>query len=423
MAAREAMRHTVLPVAEHESADDESFALVIRLTTMRPRILAASLSLLLSSACGGKVKEPEMPQLELEPTAVERLAPMTIVAYTTTELMSELERARGHMLVGRYGAAARGFDRVSNMAGDGALAGVATYEAGRAHLALGKRQDALERFAKLTEKYPTHELAKHALIQQTRLLGHLERWPELVEAADRLLEGELPVMDRIEGLGAKALGHVEQGQIDQAKIAISKAQASIDKHGFGRSGPPPVQLAQVSFAEGEVRRLMSESIKLTPVTEFFPQVLEARCQGLLDAQAAYTEAMRSRDAHWSAMAGYRVGQLYQQLHVEAMEIPPPEHASLEQQQLFEAAMRLRYRILLEKGLKMMSATVRLGERTGEDSYWITRAEQAKRMLEQALADEKAALAKTPYEEAEIQAALDKLKGQAKKAPSGASSPD
>lgn len=86
-------------------------------------------------------------------------------------------------------------------------------------------------------------------------------------------------------------------------------------------------------------------------------------------------------------------------------------------------MRLRYRILLEKGLKMMSATVRLGERTGEDSYWITRAEQAKRMLEQALADEKAALAKTPYEEAEIQAALDKLKGQAKKAPSGASSPD
>ena len=406
------MRHTVGPAAEHEFAADESFAPLARLIPMRPGILATPLIPLMVAACGGKVKEPEMPQLELEPTAVERLAPMTIVAYTATELMSALERARGHMLVGRYGAGARGFDHVGNMAGDEELAGVATYEAGRAYLALGKREEALERFQKLTEKYPTHELAKHALIQQTRLLGHLERWPELVTAADRLLEGDLPVMDRIEGFGAKALGHVEQGQIDRAKIAISKAQTLIEKHGFGRSGPPPVQLAQVSFAEGEVRRLMSESIKLTPVTDFFPKVLEARCQGLLDAQAAYTEAMRSRDAHWSAMAGYRVGQLYQQLHVEAMEIPPPDHASLEQQQLFEAAMRLRYRILLEKGLEMMNATVRLGERTGEDSYWITRAAQAKRTLEQALADEKAALDKTPYEEAEIRAALDKLKGQA-----------
>lgn len=353
-----------------------------------------------------------MPQLELEPTAVERLAPMTIVAYTTTELMAELERARGHMLVERYGAAARGFDRVSKMAGEPQLIGVAIYEAGRAYGAMGKREEALDRFRSLTDEHPSHELAKNALVNQTRLLGYLERWPQLVATADELLErGELPVMDRIEAFGAKALGHVEQEQIDAAKIAISKAQALIEKHGFGRSGPPPVQLAQVAFAEGEVRRLMSESIELTPVTEFFPQVLEARCQGLLDAQSAYTEAMRTRDAHWSAMSGYRIGQLYQQLHIEAMEIPPPDHASLEQQQLFEAAMRLRYRILLEKGLKMMEGTVRLGERTGEDSYWITRAQEAKRMLQQALADEKAALDNMPYTEDEIRAALDKLKAK------------
>ena len=97
-------------------------------------------------------------------------------------------------------------------------------------------------------------------------------------------------------------------------------------------------------------------------------------------------------------------------------------ASLEQQQLFEAAMRLRYRILLEKGLEMMNATVRLGKRTGEDSYWITRAHEAQRTLEQALADEKAALEKTPYTEAEIQAALDKLKGQAKSGQGNAPAP-
>jgi hypothetical protein len=172
----------------------------------------------------------------------------------------------------------------------------------------------------------------------------------------------------------------------------------------------------VAFAHGEITRLRSEQIHLVPVPPNFADVLERRCQGLLDAQRAYTEAMRARDAHWSAMSGYRVGQLYQQLHKEAMQIPPPENAAtLRQKQLFEAAMRLRYRILLEKGLKMMSSTVRMGERTGEASFWIARARQAEQDLERALADEKAALAKMPYREEEIRAALDKLRQQAKSA--------
>ena len=78
-------------------------------------------------------------------------------------------------------------------------------------------------------------------------------------------------------------------------------------------------------------------------------------------------------------------------------------------------MRLRYRILLEKGLKMMAATVRMGERTGESSSWIGRAKQAAADLERALADEKTALAKLPYTEEELRAALEKLKQLAKDA--------
>jgi hypothetical protein len=92
-----------------------------------------------------------------------------------------------------------------------------------------------------------------------------------------------------------------------------------------------------------------------------------------------------------------------------MQIPVPKHASLEQAQLFEAAMRLRYRILLEKGLQMMDGIVRLADRTGEGSYWIGRAREAKEALEQALSDEKTALGKTPYSEEELRTALGKLK--------------
>ena len=72
-------------------------------------------------------------------------------------------------------------------------------------------------------------------------------------------------------------------------------------------------------------------------------------------------------------------------------------------------MRLRYRVLLEKGLAMMKGTVDLGERTGEASPWIARAKASQKELEIALTDEKAALSKLPFTEDEIKAALEDLK--------------
>ena len=378
-------------------------------------------------ACTGTGKGPNDPSKvgdgkEDGAKIVQQLDQITITAHTTEELVKEFERARSFLLVDAFDKAAKAFDRLMQQAGEPTLKALATFNSGVAHEGMGERDVALQRYRDLAKRYPKEAIVKHGLVRLTRLLGYLERWPELEKAADSLLARgpSLPVMDRIEGLGAKALALVQQGEADKALVQVSKAKVLIEKHGFGRGGAPPVQLAQVAFSLGEVRRLKSEKIKLVleaedgrpRLADDFANVLEARCQGLLDAQAAYTDAMRSRDAHWSAMSGYRVGQLYQQLHRETMAIPTPKAATdLKKKQLFHAAMRLRYRILLEKGLRMMTGTVRLGERTGMDSYWVTRAREAKKSLEQALADEKAALAKLPYTEEQMQLALEKLKGR------------
>jgi len=349
---------------------------------------------------------------------IQTVDPITVAGYTTKELVTEFERARSYLLVDKLEEAAQAFDRLMRLADDPELKATSMFNSGVAYEGLGNRDRALERYREIVETWPRLPAAKSALIRTTRILGYLERWAELEKSASVLLERSdaLPVMDRIEALGAKALALVEQERVDEAQRYVTRAMDLIETNRFGESGAPPVQLAQVAFAQGEIRRINSENIKLVPVPDNFAVVLEARCQGLLDAQRAYTEAMRSRDAHWSAMSGYRVGQLYQQLHRETVTIPAPASAAtIEQKQLFEGAMRLRYRILLEKGLKMMRGTVMLGERTGENSFWVTRAREAQRQLEQALADEKAALAKLPYSEEQMRAALDKLKEQARQA--------
>jgi tetratricopeptide (TPR) repeat protein len=390
---------------------------MISASLRRARVLVA-LSFAGLAGCSRDALSPaspnDVPQGAQPKTPTQTVEPIVVRAYSTDELLMELERARSLLLVEKFEEASDALDRLRAQATDPAIVAAAAYHAGLAFEGLGNRQTAFERFRLVAESFGEQAIARNALVRMTRLLGRFERWAELGATADRLLaRADLPVMDQLEARGAKALALVETGDVDGASVYAGKAIALIDEHGFGRSGQPPVQVAQVSFAEGEIRRLRSEAIKLLPVSPQFGERLEARCQALLDAQSSYSDAMRARDGHWSAMSGFRVGQLYTDLHAEAMTIPPPEKAkTLKQKQLFEGALRLRYRILLEKGLKMMDATVRLGDRTGEDSEWVGRARESKRALEQALADEKRALSKLPYTEDELKKGLESLKARA-----------
>jgi tetratricopeptide (TPR) repeat protein len=210
---------------------------------------------------------------------------ITVVGYTTSDLLVELERARAHLLVDKYDKAAQAFDRLMRLSKDPKITAVAMFNAGVAYEGLGKRDIAVRRYRELVDEHGDQQIARVAHLRLTRQLGYLERWQKLAEAANDLLtRKDLSVLDRIEGLGARALGLVEQGNVEAARIPIGKAQELIDRHKLGLVGIPPFQLAQVAFAEGEARRIISERIKLTPVKPNFGDVLEARCQGLLDAQ-------------------------------------------------------------------------------------------------------------------------------------------
>ena len=57
----------------------------------------------------------------------------------------------------------------------------------------------------------------------------------------------------------------------------------------------------------------------------------------------------------------------------------------------------------------MRRTLALAEKTSDTSAWVKRADDAKKEMELALDEEKAQIAKLPFTEAELQAALDVLK--------------
>lgn len=282
---------------------------------------------------------------------------------------------------------------------------------GLAYEGLGQRDKALARYREVASRFAAETNARVALVRATALHAYLEDWKGLGEAGERLLaRSDLAKVDRMIGLGARALAHVEGGDEAAASHEVLEGLDLIDELHLGSSGPLPVPAAQLEFALAELRRVRSERIAFLPLGPDFLAKMNARSEGLLDAQNAYAEAIRSQDPFWAQLSGFRIGAMYRALHRDLMAIPPPEAADTdEKRKLFFGMMHVRYRVLLDKGIEMMRRTQAFADRTGEASPWAVRARAARIEMEEAVAREREAIAKFPFTEPELERALDLLK--------------
>lgn len=268
------------------------------------------------------------------------------------------------------------------------------------------------RYRELLEQHAASEEAKVGRRRLANLFAYIEAWDDLKRLAETLL-AEVPLDDvtKMMGLGGRALAAIAAGDDGTAMRDVQNGLDLMDALHYGASGRLPVAAAQLRFALAEVRRVRSERISFQDVpTEAFMTKFEIRCSILMDAQNAYTDAIRSEDPRWAAMSGYRIGVMYERLHKDLMAIPPTKQANTKDKQaLFYSMMHVRYRVLLEKGLDMMVRTIALGEKLGDASTWLERSRATKAEIEKAIAAEKNTIASLPYTEEEVQKALDILK--------------
>jgi tetratricopeptide (TPR) repeat protein len=388
----------------------------MRLLAMRHFAVAV---LLLGLACAGE-RSPDTARSQADAPHID--VPRTIVTPDSVTSLPEMfaeaqAKARSDDLEG----AAALFDRVVAHEPDGPLAAPALFAAGEAHDNLGHHQAAIARYRAVVEKHPGHELARAAALRCVRLLAYVEDFAWAGRFADRLLEqkAELRPIEEVVAYGGKALALVAEGNDVRALSFVERGRDVVERNQLDLAGRLPRDLAQLYFALGEVYRLRGERIRFVPAPANLAGTLEERCRLVLDAQRAYSDTWRAYDAHWSSMAGFRVGELYQRLHEDLMALEAPRSADTQSRKnLYEAAMRLRFEVLLEKARGMMEHTIAMAEREGEKSSWVERAREAKIRLELAEQAEKEALARLPYSKQELQAVLDELGQKAKAKPKG-----
>jgi len=393
------------------------------LSTFRGAVfaLAAACSAL---ACAGQpahatAPAPSAAKINGAPAGSAELPRTVVTPQSTTDIPELFAKATAEGQAKHYEVSASEFERAFQLDPDGPLADRSLFESAEMYDLAGKHAEALARYEQVARRFPKSNLDRVARVRALRLLTYLEQYPRAGELAESTAAKykDLLGFDQLAVLAARALSRLSAGDDVQAESAISKARDIIERESLDAAGRVPAELAPVYFALGELRRMRAERIHFVPAPENFGVALEQRCQLLLDAQSAYSDAMRAYDSHWSAMAGYRVGELYQKLHEEMMQVPPPKAAESERQrQLFEGAMRLRYSILLSKAKAMLDHTVAMADRTGEQSAWVLKSRQARDAIAQATEEERQALARLPYTKAQLQAALDSFTAKAAPSP-------
>lgn len=312
-----------------------------------------------------------------------------------------------------YVTAASAFDRVAEHAAPGRLLERALFQGALAHEASGDLAGAAQRFFDLGQRFAASPLAAEALLRCMRVRLFQEDWAAAAEVAQVYLQRypEASPRGQIVAYAARGLELLAADRQEEAEYFIAKGMQVVDRFELDRAGRIPRDLAELYFALGEARRRRAEAAHLSADVQQFSARLEQRCELLLSAQSAYSDSMRAYDAHWSTMAGFRVGELYEQLHAELMQIPPPRATNEREQKLFEGAMRLRYSVLLKKASSMLEHTLAMASRAGEDSEWVQRTEQSAHKLAQALADEQSAIDRLPFSRADLQRALDDLEAR------------
>ena len=374
--------------------------------------LALVLTLVLGCASQEATRSaPQTPRLIQVPRVV-------ITPGDDTPLAELFAQADAKAVAGDLTGAAALFDRVAAREPNGELAPEALFRAAEAHDLSAEHEAAATRYRAVADRYPSHVRARAATLRSVRLLMHLEDWQWAGRYADRMLEhaSDLAPIESVVAYGGKALSLVAVGDDLRASSFIERGRDVIERHSLDLAGKLPRDVAPLYYALGEVQRVRSERIGFTPTPPNFLMVLEQRCQLILDAQRAYSDTWRAYDAHWSTLAGYRLGEMYAKLHADLVAIPAPASADTDaRRQLFDGAMRLRYSVLLEKARGMLEHTVTMAEREGERSASVADAKQALNEIRAAEEAEQAALGKLPYSRAVLEEVLADLQKKAREA--------
>jgi tetratricopeptide (TPR) repeat protein len=303
-----------------------------------------------------------------------------------------------------WAEAASYFERLLREFPDDGHVLLAHYNLGVAYIHLEKGNEAVTEFDTYLKLIPPDASPKDLLdgrFKRGQALAVAKRYEEVAAFFDDMLGEELSKEDRIEALVDAGIGHFMRGDRFTAEYRFLEARRHYKEASETARLDIGYYVAQASFYLAEIARIDFSEFKLQFPTAAELQAghktleailgdqLEQKCQLLLRAQYAYLRAIREGHAGWASASGFKVGEMYEELHDDLVKLPAPPDLGDSARDLYQSMVRKKVLVLLEKAVKTWEANADMVTRTGAESEWSTRTRASLLRVKQAIQDEQA----------------------------------
>jgi tetratricopeptide (TPR) repeat protein len=204
----------------------------------------------------------------------------------------------------------------------------------------------------------------------------LKRWWDAVYAFENLVSLDwIDEQDRMEIQLGKGITFEGAGETTLAESAYSRVLSLYRRLQRGLGGDKTMA-AEAAFRLGEMTRKKYEAVELSYPIALLRERLETKCGFLLTAQSRYLRSIRFGDGHTMAAAGYRLGDLYEDLYQTIVSFEPPEELSEDQIALYDEEVRRKVIVLLKKAIRIYEKSLKLGKRLQSSESWLIQLERA-----------------------------------------------
>ena len=277
---------------------------------------------------------------------------------------------------GDFAKAAAAFDRIAQQQP------ASIWNAALAYERLGRLEPALARYEKYIRLKNEPEAQFHAAAAEYKL-GRLDA------AAQRLHQlAARPGITSLQKAGAmmqEAVCRIESGARADGAILL---RAALEIYESDKEEPiDPSLPAQAEFWLGEAFRGSFRAEALDPAAmdeKALDDALERKAQFLLSAQGHYLRCIRRGDGEWATAAGFRIGEMYEDLYRQLIEAPLPRGLDEQQSALYRQQLHAKVKTLVEKAIKVYEQTLSTAQRVGAQNPYVKKTEDALERLRKLL---------------------------------------
>lgn len=263
----------------------------------------------------------------------------------------------------------------------------ARFNIGLALELLERHEEAAQHFAKIADEESLIESGKYrfwvdAVLRWSVNLNHLEQWDAVLEVYQKLIDHpRVGRGDKFEASVGIGIVYHQQKKVEEAEKTLVEALKLSRMYsrtgGFDNRG----LISEAAYRLGQISEDRYLSVELRLDSPTLREDFELKCERLLEAQKRYLDAVRHGEPYAMAMAGLRLGGLYENLYETLVSLEVPEGLGFDEAEVYVEEIRLRVNVLVKKALRIYGKALKVGRRDPDAKAWIAKLENGIRRLE------------------------------------------